>query len=149
RRARAGQRSVADPGRRADGESRFDERDGDFEPPEVAGDGLRQDCHHGQPRREGRGSVSDHVRHARRPVRRGRSSRMSAKTAKDAGLCAMVVTLVSTSAFAQSRPQYIPLGPAKGALYTPDTGPAPHVAVLVIHRTANFMSHIATTELAK
>jgi pimeloyl-ACP methyl ester carboxylesterase len=51
---------------------------------------------------------------------------------------------------AQSRPVYIPFTPGavKGALYTPDTGPAPHVAVLLIHRTGNFLSHLATTELA-
>jgi pimeloyl-ACP methyl ester carboxylesterase len=52
-------------------------------------------------------------------------------------------------AFAQSNPLYIQLGPAKGALYKPDSGPAPHVAVLLTHRTANFLNHIATTELAK
>jgi pimeloyl-ACP methyl ester carboxylesterase len=65
-------------------------------------------------------------------------------------LLALALVLASTSqAFAQSQPLYIQLGPAKGALYKPDTGPAPHVAVLLIHRTANFMSHIATTELAR
>jgi pimeloyl-ACP methyl ester carboxylesterase len=37
----------------------------------------------------------------------------------------------------------------KGALYKPDTGPAPHVAVLLIHRTSNFLAHVATRELAK
>jgi hypothetical protein len=53
--------------------------------------------------------------------------------------------------FAQSNPRYILFNPSsvKGALYTPDSGPAPHVAILVIHRTANFMSHPATTELSK
>jgi len=53
--------------------------------------------------------------------------------------------------FAQSNPLYIQFRPGavKGALYKPDSGPAPHVAVLVIHRTANFMSHPATTELSK
>jgi pimeloyl-ACP methyl ester carboxylesterase len=52
---------------------------------------------------------------------------------------------------AQSNPRYIQFTPAavKGALYTPDAGPAPHVAVLLIHRTANFLSHLATTELAR
>ncbi|MCK7532301.1 MAG: hypothetical protein MZV63_15355 [Marinilabiliales bacterium] len=36
---------------------------------------------------------------------------------------------------------------AKGALYKPDdSGPAPHVAVLIAHRSGNFMSHIATGE---
>jgi hypothetical protein len=52
---------------------------------------------------------------------------------------------------AQSNPTYIPFTPAatKGALYKPDSGPAPHVAVLIIHRTGNFMVHLGTTELAK
>jgi pimeloyl-ACP methyl ester carboxylesterase len=53
-------------------------------------------------------------------------------------------------AFAQSRPVYVPFTPGavKGVLYIPDTGPAPHVAVLLIHRTGNFLAHLATTELA-
>ena len=33
--------------------------------------------------------------------------------------------------------------------HTPDTGPDPHVAVLVIHRTANFLSLSPTRELSK
>src|SRR3954469_7174483 len=58
---------------------------------------------------------------------------------------------VSVSALAQSNPRYVQFSPStvKGALYKPDSGPAPHVAILVIHRTANFMSHPATTELSK
>lgn len=52
---------------------------------------------------------------------------------------------------AQSNPTYVQFRPltVKGALYKPDSGRAPHVAVLVIHRTANFMSHPATVELSK
>jgi hypothetical protein len=52
---------------------------------------------------------------------------------------------------AQSNPQYIPFRPGavKGALYKPDSGPAPHVGVLLLHRTSNFLSHSATTELSK
>ncbi len=45
----------------------------------------------------------------------------------------------SEPAAAQSAPLFIPLPPAMGALYKPDSGPAPHVGVLVIHRTANYM----------
>lgn len=54
-------------------------------------------------------------------------------------------------AVAQSNPRYIRFSPSatKGALYVPDSGAAPHVAVLVIHRTSNFMNHLSTTELAK
>jgi len=52
--------------------------------------------------------------------------------------------------WAQSTPTYIQFSPGavKGALYKPDRGPAPHVAVLVIHRTSNFLSHPATRELS-
>src|SRR5713226_262639 len=59
---------------------------------------------------------------------------------------ALAATLV-----AQSNPIYVQFSPGsvKGALYKPDSGPTPHVAILLIHRTANFMSHPATTELSK
>ena len=52
-------------------------------------------------------------------------------------------------AAAQSAPLYVPLGPANAALYRPDHGPAAHVALLVIHRTADFMRHPACTELSR
>src|SRR2546422_9014227 len=54
-------------------------------------------------------------------------------------------------AFAQSNPVYIQFTPSavKGALYKPDSGPAPHVAILLIHRTANFLSHIGARELSR
>jgi pimeloyl-ACP methyl ester carboxylesterase len=54
-------------------------------------------------------------------------------------------------AFAQSNPSFIQFTPSttKGALYKPDSGPAPHVGVVLTHRTANFLSHIATRELAR
>jgi pimeloyl-ACP methyl ester carboxylesterase len=53
--------------------------------------------------------------------------------------------------FAQSNPVYIQFTPSavKGALYKPDSGPAPHVAILLIHRTANFLSHIGARELSR
>src|SRR5438552_14458985 len=62
-----------------------------------------------------------------------------------------IAVLMSASLAAQSNPSYIRLSPGatKGALYKPDSGPAPHVAVLIIHRTGNFLTHIGTTELAK
>jgi hypothetical protein len=50
---------------------------------------------------------------------------------------------------AQSAPLFVPLGPADAALYKPDSGPPPHVAFLVIHRTADFMHHAACTELSQ
>ncbi len=53
--------------------------------------------------------------------------------------------------FAQSNPIYVQFSPGsvKGALYKPESGPAPHVAVLLIHRTANFLANPATRELSK
>src|SRR6478672_9499936 len=72
---------------------------------------------------------------------------MRLRTLFSAGL----LLLLSVLSFAQSNPRYIQFRPpnVKGALYKPDSVPAPHVAILVIHRTANFMSHPATTELSK
>jgi len=62
-----------------------------------------------------------------------------------------VAALPASTAHAQSNPAYVQFSPAavKGALYKPDAGPAPHVAVLLIHRTSNFLSHLATSELAR
>jgi len=57
--------------------------------------------------------------------------------------------LATAWASAQSAPAFISLGPAEAALYKPDTGPAPHVALVVIHRTADYMRHPACTELAR
>lgn len=59
-------------------------------------------------------------------------------------LCAFSIGRAS----AQSAPIYVPLGPADAAVYRPDRGPAPHVGVLVIHRTANFIRHPACTQLS-
>lgn len=58
---------------------------------------------------------------------------------------------LSAPLFAQSNPTYVQFTPGavKGALYKPDAGPAPHVAVLVIHRTSNFLANPATRELSK
>jgi hypothetical protein len=41
--------------------------------------------------------------------------------------------------FAQNFPTYHPLGPAKGALYRPTSGPA-NIAIIMMHRTGNFLS---------
>jgi pimeloyl-ACP methyl ester carboxylesterase len=59
--------------------------------------------------------------------------------------------LLGVLASAQSNPVYIQFTPnaVKGALYKPDAGPAPHVGILIMHRTANFLSHIGAKELSK
>ncbi len=51
--------------------------------------------------------------------------------------------------FAQTNPIFLQLGQAKGALYKPDSGPAPHVGIIVMHREANYMNNIACTEFSK
>ena len=58
---------------------------------------------------------------------------------------------LAAPASAQTNPRYVQFSPGavKGALYTPDSGPAPHVAILVIHRTSNFMGYLGCTELSK
>ena len=45
-------------------------------------------------------------------------------------------------ALAQSHPEFVPLGRVSAALYRPDSGPAPHIAFLVSHRTANNLNNI-------
>ncbi len=61
----------------------------------------------------------------------------------------LAASFVAPAAFAQSHPEYVPLGRVQAALYKPDSGPAPHVAFLVAHRTANNLSTSACTELSK
>jgi hypothetical protein len=59
--------------------------------------------------------------------------------------------VLSTEARAQSNPRYIQFSPSavKGALYTPDSGPAPHIAILATHRTSNYLGYLGCTELAR
>ena len=75
-----------------------------------------------------------------------------------ARLCSVVLILsvvfgTSSWSHAQSNPRYIQFAevPAsvKGALYSPDAPQrAPRVAILVMHRTQNFMSYLGCTELS-
>src|SRR5882762_7253613 len=63
---------------------------------------------------------------------------------------ALIFGVALGPARAQSNPQFIAFaGVSKGALYKPDSGPTPHVGVLVMHRTANFLNHRACTELSR
>jgi len=62
----------------------------------------------------------------------------------------LVLCFTTASGIAQSRPEFVPFqGAVKGALYKPDSGPAPHVGILVMHRTSNYLAHPACTELSK
>jgi pimeloyl-ACP methyl ester carboxylesterase len=50
----------------------------------------------------------------------------------------------------QSKPEFIAFpGITKGVLYRPDSGPAPHVGMLVMQRTANSLNHRACIELSR
>ena len=69
-------------------------------------------------------------------------------------IASVIVLCAAASASAQTNPRYVRFAgvPAsvKGALYLPDAPqPAPHVGVVVMHRTSNFMSALACTELSK
>jgi pimeloyl-ACP methyl ester carboxylesterase len=69
----------------------------------------------------------------------------AAAIAATAALC-----LVPQGASAQSKPEFIPMqGRTKAVLYRPDSGTAPRVGVLVMHRTANYLNHRACTELSR
>ncbi|MEO8593728.1 MAG: hypothetical protein ABI759_10420 [Candidatus Solibacter sp.] len=61
------------------------------------------------------------------------------------------LAMAAFACHAQDNPVYIQFSPSttKGALYRPNAGPAPKVAVILTHRTANFLSHIATRELSR
>jgi hypothetical protein len=65
-------------------------------------------------------------------------------------ISSLILGFGSTISYAQSNPLFVQLsGATMAALYKPDSGPAPHVGVILIHRTASFMSHPGCTELPK
>src|SRR6266498_5177452 len=59
------------------------------------------------------------------------------------------VMISYSESFAQSNPIFIQLGQAKGALYKADSGPAPHVGIVVMHRESNYMNNIACREFSR
>ena len=63
--------------------------------------------------------------------------------------CTLAALLTASAASAQSHPEFIPLGRVSAALYKPDSGPAPHIAFLVAHRSGNNLNNIACRELSK
>jgi hypothetical protein len=67
-------------------------------------------------------------------------------------LIAIVFSLTAlgiSRSFAQTDPVFVQLGQAKGALYKPDSGPPPHVGIIVMHREANYMNNIACREFSR
>ena len=66
------------------------------------------------------------------------------------GTCAFAAALVATAtAHAQNRPEFVQAGRTSIAVHRPASGPAPHIAILVTHRTANNLNNIACREMAK
>ena len=62
----------------------------------------------------------------------------------------LMLAFTASQTFAQTRPEYIPLGGGvKGVLYRPDSNPSPNVAVIIIHRTANYLQHAGCTQLSQ
>src|SRR5215510_2450180 len=64
-------------------------------------------------------------------------------------LLSLTLAVGPSTSVAQTNPTFLQLGQAKGALYKPDSGPAPHVGIIVMHREANYMNNIACTEFSK
>src|SRR5438552_2773424 len=62
----------------------------------------------------------------------------------------LLFSIMAAQALAQSHPEYIPLGGGvKAVLYRPDSNPSPHVGVIIIHRTANYLQHQGCTQLSQ
>src|SRR5215475_11128116 len=79
---------------------------------------------------------------------------MHRKNARSAIVATVMSSLawafVCSEASAQTRPEYIPLGGGvKGVLYRPDSNPSPHVAVIIIHRTSNYLQHAGCTQFSQ
>jgi hypothetical protein len=67
--------------------------------------------------------------------------------------CAAILTLLACAAATtavgnEAGPAYVVLGPAKGVVYRPP-GAKPKVAVLLMHRTMDFLHHPACTQLSR
>jgi hypothetical protein len=58
-------------------------------------------------------------------------------------------TLAAPAALAQTNPAFVQLGRVSATIYKPDSGPAPHIAFLISHRSANNLNNVACRELAK
>jgi len=65
-------------------------------------------------------------------------------------LCTLAVAVAApSSALAQSHPEFVQRGRVSAAIYKPDSGPAPHVAFLIAHRSANNLNNVACRELSQ
>jgi hypothetical protein len=64
-------------------------------------------------------------------------------------LLASALSLTAPLASAQSDPTYFTSGGVKALYYKPDNNPRPRIGFLIVHRTANYMTHVGCTELSK
>jgi hypothetical protein len=78
---------------------------------------------------------------------------MVANISRPAIFTILLILLCNSIQAAPPPPQYIQFKPSstKGALYRPDADsyPNPSVALIVMHRDSNFLSHISTGEMSK
>ena len=65
------------------------------------------------------------------------------------GVAATASFATLDGALAQSDPAYVRLGRVNAARFVPDEGPAPHIAFVSAHRTANTIGSSTCTELAQ
>jgi len=60
-----------------------------------------------------------------------------------------VAFLLATPATAQTNPGFVQLGRVSATISKPDAGPAPHIAFLISHRSANNLNNVACRELSR
>jgi hypothetical protein len=83
-----------------------------------------------------------------RRCRAGKERSMPLKTLL--GVCTLAVSLAAAlPALAQTNPAFVQLGRVSATIYKPDSGPAPHIAFLISHRSANNLNNVACRELSK
>jgi hypothetical protein len=61
-------------------------------------------------------------------------------------ICSLIA-LAASQSFAQNFPTYHQLGPAKATLWRPTSG-TPHIGMVMMHRTANFLNYPGCTEMS-
>jgi hypothetical protein len=64
-------------------------------------------------------------------------------------ICTLASVALTAPAFGQTNPGFVQLGRVSATIYKPDSGPAPHIAFLVSHRSANNLNNVACRELSK
>src|SRR5262249_11720746 len=84
------------------------------------------------------------------PANKGEESMGRLSMLRPVLLGALTLLAAPQSALGQGTRQFTrSRGASGGPLYRPDTGPAPHVGIIVMHRPANSQPHPACTELSR